>query len=82
MEKEFAKLDPQIANRITKFLRSRVAVLSDAPSIGEALNGSILGQLWKYRVGDYRIICDIQDDKLTILALRVGHRREVYRVPR
>ena len=79
IEKEFAKLDPQIAKRVTNFLRSRVAMLDDPRSIGEALTGPILGKLWKYRVGDYRIICDIQDGKLTILALRVGHRREVYR---
>jgi len=79
IEKEFSKLDPQIAKRITNFLRNRVAMLDDPRSIGEALAGPIFGQLWKYRVGDYRIICDIQDGKLTILALRVGHRREVYR---
>jgi mRNA interferase RelE/StbE len=82
IEKEFSKLDPQIAKRITSFLRNRIAALEDPRSIGEALTGSALGKLWKYRVGDYRVICDIQDNKLTILALRVGHRREVYRTQR
>ncbi len=77
--KDLLKLDRQVARRISYFLHSRVAVLEDPRSIGEALTGTILGGLWKYRVGDYRIICEIQDGKLTILALRVGHRREIYR---
>jgi mRNA interferase RelE/StbE len=78
-EKDFAKLDKQIARRIIKVLRERVAVLDDPRSIGEALTGSRFGELWKYRVGDYRIIASIEDDVVTILVLRVGHRREVYR---
>jgi mRNA interferase RelE/StbE len=77
--KDLLKLDRQVARRISSFLHCRVAMLDDPRSIGEALTGAALGKLWKYRVGDYRIICDIQDGKLTILALRVGHRREVYR---
>jgi len=72
------KLDSQIARRIEKFLHERVAKLEDPRSIGEALRGSRLGEFWKYRVGDWRIICDIQDEKLIILALQIGHRREVY----
>lgn len=76
--KELAKLDRQIARRITSFLGERVARLDDPRGIGEALRGGRLGEVWKYRVGAYRIICDIQDERLLILALRVGHRREVY----
>jgi mRNA interferase RelE/StbE len=53
--------------------------LDDPRAIGEALRGSKLGGLWKYRVGDYRIIADIQDRAVCILVVRVGHRREVYR---
>lgn len=67
--KELEKLDKQIARRITEFLRERVAVLDDPRSIGEALKGSKLGDLWKYRVGDYRIISDIEDGALRILIL-------------
>ena len=78
-ERELDKLDPQIARRILKFLRGRVTLLDDPRSIGEALKGSKLGDLWKYRVGDYRLIADIQDGKLRILIVRIGNRREVYR---
>lgn len=77
--KDLEKLDKQIARRLIAFLRERVAQLEDPRSIGEALHGSKLGDFWRYRVGDYRIICDIQDQYLLVLALRVGHRREVYR---
>ena len=78
-ERELDKLDPQIARRILKFLHERVTQLTDPRSIGEALKGSKLGDLWKYRVGDYRLIADIQDGKLRILIIRIGNRREVYR---
>jgi len=56
-----------------------VAKLDDPRSIGEALHGSRLGEMWKYRVGDYRLICKIEDDRLIVLVLRVGHRKEIYR---
>jgi mRNA interferase RelE/StbE len=79
LKKQLAKLDRQIAKRITDFLHERVARLDDPRSIGESLTGSRLGDLWKYRVGNYRVLCDIQDDRLVILAVKVGHRREVYR---
>ena len=77
--KDLSGLDKPVARRITRFLRERVAVLDDPRSIGEALKGSTLGEFWKYRVGDYRIISTIQDSVLTILVVRVGNRREVYR---
>ena len=76
--RELRKLDPQNARRILQFLHGRVAALDDPRSIGEALKGSKLGDFWKYRVGDYRLICDIQDRVLCVLVLRIGHRREVY----
>ena len=72
-------MDKQIAQRITAFLRERVAVLDDPRSIGEALKGSKLGEFWKYRVGDYRIIGSIEDGALRILVVKIGNRREVYR---
>lgn len=78
-KKDLAKLDKQIARRITEFLRERVAVLDDPRSIGEALKGSKLGAFWKYRVGDYRIIASIEDGALRILVVKIGNRKEVYR---
>jgi mRNA interferase RelE/StbE len=78
-EKELGKLDRQVALRITRFLRERVAVLKNPRSIGEALTGSTLGSYWKYRVGDYRIIAEIQDAKICVQVVRIGNRREVYR---
>ena len=77
--KELAKLDKQVARRILVFLRERVAALDDPRSVGEALKGSRLGEFWKYRVGDYRIITNIEDGVMRILVLKVGNRREVYR---
>ena len=78
-KKDLAKLDKQLARRITAFLRERVAVLDDPRSIGGALKGSKLGEFWKYRVGDYRIIASIEDGALRILVVKIGNRREVYR---
>jgi mRNA interferase RelE/StbE len=78
-ERELGKLDPQIARRILKFLFERVAALDDPRSIGEALKGSRLGEFWKYRLGDYRIISRIEDGEVIILVVRICNRREVYR---
>jgi mRNA interferase RelE/StbE len=78
-KKDLAKLDKPLARRIMAFLRERVAVLDDPRSIGEALKGSKLGDFWKYRVGDYRIISSIEDGALCILVVKIGNRREVYR---
>ncbi len=78
-KKELAKLDRQVANRLLDFLKQRVISLKDPRSVGQALKGSKLGEFWKYRVGDFRIIASIQDQKMIILILRVGNRREIYR---
>ena len=77
--RELSKLDKPVSQRILKFLRDRLATIKNPRSIGSALKGSKLGEFWKYRVGDYRIICHIEDKRLLILVLRIGHRREVYR---
>ena len=77
--KELAKLDKPVAKRILAFLRERVAGLEDPRSVGEALKGSRLGDFWKYRVGDYRIVASIQDEALCVLVLKVGNRSGVYR---
>ena len=78
-ERELSKLDPPIARRILGFLRDRLATLDNPRSIGEALKGSKLGEFWKYRVGDYRIIASIEDKLVRILVVRIGNRRQVYR---
>jgi mRNA interferase RelE/StbE len=77
--KELRKLDRQVARRILTFLRERLAVIDDPRSIGEALRGDALGEYWKYRLGDYRIVSRIVDRRILILVLRIGHRRDVYR---
>lgn len=79
VRKDVRKLDPQVRLRVREFMEQRVASLEDPRSIGEALKGSELGELWKYRVGDYRIICAIKDAVLRVLVVRIGNRREVYR---
>lgn len=77
-ERELDKLDPQVARRILTFLFERVAQLDNPRSIGEALAGAKLGSFWKYRVGDYRLISRIEDQRLVVLVLKLGNRREVY----
>lgn len=77
--RELGKIDPQVARRILSFLHDRVAHLENPRSVGEAMKGSKLGAFWKYRVGDYRIISNIEDGRLLIMVIRIGNRREVYR---
>lgn len=75
---QLRKLDPQTARRIVDFMDERIAALQDPRSTGKALTGP-LGAFWRYRVGDCRVICDIQDDALRVLVVQVGNRREIYR---
>jgi mRNA interferase RelE/StbE len=78
-ERELRKLDPQHAKRILRFLFERVSHLDDPRSIGEALKGSRFDSLWKYRVGEFRIISSIEDNVSRILVIKIGNRKEVYR---
>ena len=78
-QKNLSQLDQQVTRRVLKFLHDRVVHLDDPRSIGEALKGSRLGEFWKYRVGDYRIIVRIEDGQMVIMVVRIGNRREVYR---
>jgi mRNA interferase RelE/StbE len=78
-DRELSKLDAQHSRRLLKFLHERLAKLDDPRSVGEALHGSRLGEFWKYRVGPYRLICKLEDDRLVVLVLRVGDRKEIYR---
>ena len=77
--KDLKKLDRPVQQRLLGFLRQRVAVLANPREIGEPLAGAKPGCYWKCRVGDWRIICDIQDTRIVVCVLRVGNRREVYR---
>lgn len=76
--KQLRKLDKQAARQIVDFMDQRIAPLKDSRSVGKALVGA-LGGLWRYRVGEYRVICEIQDSALLILVVQLGNRREVYR---
>jgi mRNA interferase RelE/StbE len=75
---QLRKLDKQAAKRILDFLDERVAGRDDPRSTGKALTGP-LGGLWRYRIGDFRVICDIQDSALRILVVQLANRRDVYR---
>ena len=77
-ERQLHKLDRQAGKRIVDFMDERVAPLDDPRSTGKALTGAVFGSYWRYRVGDYRLICDIQDGKLCVLVIEVGNRKEVY----
>ena len=75
---QLRKLDKAASRRILDYMDQRIASLEDARSLGKALRGP-LGEFWRYRVGDYRIICDLQDEKLRVLVVRIGNRKDVYR---
>jgi mRNA interferase RelE/StbE len=77
--KQLRKLDPQVARRILTFLRDRIAPLDDPRILGEALRGKDLGDFWKYRAGDWRIIADLDDGVMLITVNRLGNRRDVHR---
>jgi mRNA interferase RelE/StbE len=77
-EKTLSRLDTQTARRITRFLRERVAEVEDPRSSGKPLTGPLSGR-WRYRVGDYRIVCQIEDGRLIVLVLTIGHRSDIYR---
>lgn len=76
-EKQIERLDRQAQRRIVDFLRERVAGATDPRLTGKPLRGDKAG-LWRYRVGDYRLICRIEDQELVVMVLQVGHRKEIY----
>ncbi len=77
-KQQLRKLDKQVARRIVDFMDQRVAAASNPRQSGKALKGP-LGGLWRYRVGDCRVICEIQDGILCVLVVRIGNRKDVYR---
>lgn len=78
-QKNLDKIGSEPAKRILSYLNDRVALSGNPRSLGKALNGSRLGLLWRYRVGDYRIICEIKDEVIQILVVKIGHRSDVYK---
>lgn len=76
--KELRKLDSQVAARIVTTLEERIAALDNPRLLGSALAGELAG-LWRWRIGDYRVVARIEDERVTILVIRIAHRREVYR---
>ena len=75
---QLRKLDQQTARRIIDFMDERIAALENPRNTGKALTGP-LGGFWRYRVGNCRVICDIQEGALRVLVLQVGNRGEIYR---
>jgi len=75
-EKQLAKLDRPVAKTLVRFMNERVHGSRDPRHIGKQLTDS---NFWRYRVGDYRILCEIEDQRLIVLVVELGHRREVYR---
>jgi mRNA interferase RelE/StbE len=76
--KALKKLDRPVQHRIIRFLRERIAPSAAPRALGKAVRGS-QGEFWRYRVGDYRLLCRIEDDVLVVLVVTIGHRREIYR---
>ncbi len=77
--RQLAQLDNAVAQRIRKFLQQGIAPLENPRALGQKLHDKTLGEFWKYRVGDYRLITSIEDDRLVVLVIQIGHRREIYR---
>lgn len=77
-QKDIESLDHRTQIRIRSYFLDRISLLENPRQLGEALTGD-KGGLWRYRIGDYRAICSIQDQRLVVLVLTIGHRREIYR---
>ena len=75
--KDVKKLDPYTKLMIKSWIEKKLLYCENPRALGEALTANRKGQ-WRYRIGDYRLICAIEDDRLVILALAIGHRREIY----
>jgi mRNA interferase RelE/StbE len=76
--KELKGLDARAQRAIVRYMRDKIATEEDPRRFGDCLRKDLKG-LWKYRIGSYRIICSIEDQKVTVLVVRVGHRKDVYK---
>jgi mRNA interferase RelE/StbE len=79
-KRELAKLDRKWQTAILDYLEDEIAPLNDPRTRGKPLVGDRKG-LWRYRVGDYRILCELCDNELIVLVITIGHRRQIYRRP-
>ena len=77
-DKEFRKLDRRVQETIKEWIAENLEGCANPRANGKALKGNLKG-MWRYRIGDYRLICRIEDTRLVILAISVGHRRNIYR---
>lgn len=77
-ETQLRKLDRPIARHILNYMDDKIAPLENPRTRGKALSGP-LGELWRYRIGDYRVLCEIQDSIMRILVVEAGHRRQIYK---
>ena len=76
-DKQLRMLDKQISKRLITWLENRILNCDNPRLWGSALTGNKSGQ-WRYRIGDYRVVCEIQDDVLIVKVIKVAHRKEVY----
>jgi mRNA interferase RelE/StbE len=76
-EETLDRLDKVAQKRIQRFIRERLIPAADPRQLGKALAGNDAGK-WRYRVGDYRLICQIEDARLTLLIIKIGHRSNIY----
>lgn len=79
-KRQLQKIDKSWQNKILDYLEDEISPLNDPRTRGKSLVGDKRG-LWRYRVGDYRIICDIQTENIVIVAITIGHRKDVYAGP-
>lgn len=77
-DRQFEKLDPSVRRSINRYILQHLVTEGNPKRFGKPLTGN-LKEFWRYRIGDYRLICEIQDHKLTIIALKIAHRRDVYK---
>lgn len=78
VQKDMRKIDQKDQTRIREYLEKNIAYSDNPRNVGKLLKGSY-ADLWRYRVGKYRIVCELDDTSITILVLRVGHRKDIYR---
>jgi len=76
--RELRRLDPRVQRNILQFFRERIATDEDPKRFGKPLRSTLKG-LWRYRFGDYRMVCRVEDQRLTVLVLSIGHRSSIYR---
>jgi mRNA interferase RelE/StbE len=77
VEKDLRKLDHSAQQRIIKYLKEKIIPIENPRTLGKPLSGDLRG-IWRYRVGDYRILAKIEDENFIILVVYVGHRKNVY----